>query len=197
MWQDLVSIDQELLIYLNNLGSKQWDFIWLTITNQLNWIPLFLLIFYLVIKAFGWKRGLFAILGMIILVAVSDQFTNQVKDYFMRLRPNNNPLIRDQIRTLISPQSNSFYSGHAATSSVFTVFSMCYLFRIPFFLLFKESRIIVYLYFFGCIICMGDSGSYHQDKIWRSASPCADFDNFCGFTSLHVTDIVGGESRFT
>jgi len=124
MWQDLVSIDQELLIYLNNLGSKQWDFIWLTITNQLNWIPLFLLIFYLVIKAFGWKRGLFAILGMIILVAVSDQFTNQVKDYFMRLRPNNNPLIRDQIRTLISPQSNSFYSGHAATSSVFTVFTI-------------------------------------------------------------------------
>jgi undecaprenyl-diphosphatase len=72
---DIIQLDKELLIFLNNLGSEPWDALWLAITNQLNWAALFVLIIYLTIKSFGWKRGGFMVLSMIILVAFSDQFT--------------------------------------------------------------------------------------------------------------------------
>ena len=80
MFDSLIHKDKELLIFLNNLGSEQWDPFWLVITNQLYWSPLFLFVFFLVIKSFGWKRGGFVILALILLVAFSDQFTNLIKD---------------------------------------------------------------------------------------------------------------------
>lgn len=46
MFDILLQKDKQILIYLNNLGSKQWDPFWLFITNQLNWAPLFLLIIF-------------------------------------------------------------------------------------------------------------------------------------------------------
>lgn len=118
----IIGKDKELLIYLNSLGSEQWDPIWLVITNQLYWSPLFILVFYLVVKSFGWKQGGFMILSMILLVAFSDQFTNLIKDSVARLRPNNDPEIKHLLRTLINPQSRSFISGHATTSTFFAVF---------------------------------------------------------------------------
>lgn len=120
--ESLIEKDKELLIYLNNLGSEQWDPFWLVITNQLYWAPLFLLIFYLTIKTFGWKRGGFMLIAMIALVAISDQTVNLIKDNIARFRPNNDVKISHLLRTLIKPQSFSFVSGHATTSTFFTVF---------------------------------------------------------------------------
>jgi len=120
--EDIIQVDKNLLIFLNNLGSEQWDPFWLVITNQLSWSPLFIFILYLTIKYFGWKRGGVMILSMILLVAFSDQFTNLIKNSVERLRPNNDPEINHLLRTLINPQSFSFMSGHATTSTFFSVF---------------------------------------------------------------------------
>lgn len=139
MIEDIIKIDKNILIYLNNLGNEQWDSLWLIITNQFSWTPLFLFIFYLVIKTFGWKRGGFAILAMIILVAFSDQFTNFIKNTVARLRPNNDPEIKHLLRILKSPQSFSFMSGHATTSTFFSVFVI--------FLLRDRTK---YIYFILC-----------------------------------------------
>jgi undecaprenyl-diphosphatase len=122
--ESILQKDKQLLIYLNNLGSEQWDPIWLAITNQFCWTPLFIFIFYIVIKSFGWKRGGFIIFSMILLVAFSDQFTNLIKATFARLRPNNDPEIKHLLRLFIHPQSHSFISGHATTSTFFSVFTI-------------------------------------------------------------------------
>ena len=103
MLEYIIQKDKQLLIYLNNLGSEQWDSIWLAITNQFYWTPLFIFIFYLVIKSFGWKRGCFMIFSMILLVAFSDQFTNLIKATFARLRPNNDPEIKHLLRLFTNP----------------------------------------------------------------------------------------------
>ena len=124
MWENLIQKDKELLIYLNNLGSEQWDFLWLAITNQFNWIPLFLLIIILTFKAFGWKKGLVVVLVMIALVAFSDQFTNFIKDFFLRLRPTVDTTVNTKLRISVKPGTHSFYSGHAATSSAFSIFTI-------------------------------------------------------------------------
>jgi undecaprenyl-diphosphatase len=120
--EDIIHIDKNILIFLNNLGNEQWDPLWLVITNQIYWSPLFIFVFYLTIKSFGWKRGGVMILSMILLVAFSDQFTNLVKNSVQRLRPNNDPGIAHLLRTLINPQSYSFMSGHATTSTFFAVY---------------------------------------------------------------------------
>ncbi|NVJ88177.1 MAG: phosphatase PAP2 family protein [Flavobacteriaceae bacterium] len=122
MLDNLIQLDKNLLVFLNNLGSEQWDSIWLVITNQFYWTPLFIFIFYLIIKSYGWKHGAFMILSIILLVAFSDQFVNLIKDSVGRLRPNNDPEIMNKLRTLINPQSKSFISGHATTSTFFTVY---------------------------------------------------------------------------
>ena len=62
------------------------------------------------------------ILSLIVLVALSDQFTVFVKNSTHRLRPNNDPEIMHLLRILIKPQSFSFMSGHATTSTFFSVF---------------------------------------------------------------------------
>ena len=140
---DIIQLDKELLIFLNNLGSAPWDAFWLAITNQLNWAPLFVFIIYLTIKSFGWKRGGFMVLFMILLVAFSDQFTNLIKNSTERLRPINDPEIKDFLRILIQPQSYSFMSGHATTSTFFSVFVV---------LLLKEKyKYIYFLLFFPLI----------------------------------------------
>jgi undecaprenyl-diphosphatase len=143
MFDILIQKDKQLLIYLNSLGSEQWDPFWLFITNQLNWAPLFLLIIFLIFKNLGWKKGGFLFFFLILMVAFSDQFTNMIRGVFERLRPNNDTSINHVLRTLISPQSYSFTSGHATTSMTFSVFI---------FFLFKEKyKYIIYIYIFPLV----------------------------------------------
>ena len=130
MFEALLEIDEKLLIYLNNLGSERWDFFWLFITNQFHWIPLFFLIIFLIFKNFRLKKIGFIFILLIIMVTFSDQFTNLIRAIFERLRPNNDTNIKHLLRTLITPQSYSFTSGHATTSTAFSVFIL---------LLFKEK----------------------------------------------------------
>ena len=66
---DIIQKDKELLIFLNNLGNENWDTLWLGITHQFNWVPLFIFIIFLVIKSFGWKRGGVVIIFMIFLIS--------------------------------------------------------------------------------------------------------------------------------
>lgn len=123
MFDKIIQLDQEALLYLNGLGTEQFDALWLGITHQFNWIPLFLIVIFLVFKYFGWKRGGFIILAMIVMVAFSDQFTNLIKNSVQRLRPNNDPAIKPLLRPLLtSPRGFSFMSGHATTSTIFSVF---------------------------------------------------------------------------
>jgi undecaprenyl-diphosphatase len=121
-WDKIIQNDKELFIKLNALGTEKWDAFWLIITDKDCWLPLFLLLFFLLIKAFGWKKGLIIILFSAILVTFSDQLVNLIKNTVGRLRPNNDPEIKDIIRVLKRPGSYSFVSGHATTSLAITTF---------------------------------------------------------------------------
>ena len=47
MFEKLKSLDADLLIFLNNLGTEQFDFLWLLITNKYTWIPFYFYLIYL------------------------------------------------------------------------------------------------------------------------------------------------------
>lgn len=152
---DIVAKDKELFVYLNGLGVEAWDQFWVIATNQFSWIPWFLMLFFLIYKAYGWKKALLLIFISALLVTFSDQFVNLIKDYFGRLRPNNDPELKDTIRILHRSSSFSFVSGHSTTSFAVTTFMILTLrkfYKYPFLLLiwpiiFAYSRIYVGVHF--------------------------------------------------
>jgi undecaprenyl-diphosphatase len=122
MLHKLISLDVQLFVYLNGLGSESYDGLWLFITKQINWIPLFLLLLYIIFKKLGAKQTLYVLLSIAILILITDQCTNLFKYNVQRLRPCNNPDIKTIIRIVQSRSSFSFFSGHAANSMASAVF---------------------------------------------------------------------------
>ena len=155
MLEKIIHLDKELLVFLNGLGSERFDGLWLMITKQIYWAPLFLLIFYFLQKKIGWKNFGFYILFTAVLILVCDQTANLFKWYFQRLRPCNDEEIQHIIRIVKSSSSFSFFSGHATNSMATTVFAFMILkkyykhayllFLFP--LIFAYSRIYLGMHF--------------------------------------------------
>lgn len=143
MLQKIISLDKELFMFLNGLGSENFDGLWLIITKQIYWTPLFIFIFYLLQKKIGWKNLGYFVLFTSVLILVCDQSANFFKNYFHRLRPCNDEEIKSLIRIVKSSQSYSFFSAHAANSMATTVFI--------FFVLKKEYKHIYLLFLFPLI----------------------------------------------
>ncbi len=123
MLENLLQKDTDLLIFLNNLGSEQWDGFWLALTNQFHWSPLFAFLLFLIFRKFGWKNGLLMVVFIAVIVTFSDQFTNFIKHSFQRMRPCNTEGVTEQLRSFIyKPGGYSFYSGHASLSMTITIF---------------------------------------------------------------------------
>ncbi|MBY0487769.1 MAG: phosphatase PAP2 family protein [Flavobacteriaceae bacterium] len=122
MLEKIIALDKQLFVFLNGLGSPTFDGLWLIITKQAYWTPFFLLVFYLLIKKIGWKNFFIAVVFIALLILLCDQSANLFKNYFQRLRPCNDPQIKDIIRVVKSSNSFSFYSGHATNSMATTVF---------------------------------------------------------------------------
>jgi undecaprenyl-diphosphatase len=131
MFEKIISLDKQILIYLNNLGSPQYDNLWLMITKPIYWTPFFLILLYLIFKKLGAKQG-FIILGSIaLIILVNDQTTNLIREIFKRLRPCNDPSINQIIRLmelnpatheLYKPVQFSFVSGHSSNSMATMLF---------------------------------------------------------------------------
>jgi undecaprenyl-diphosphatase len=156
----LIELDRNLFVYLNGLGSEGWDGFWLFITKQFNWIPIFALILYLAFKRLGWKHATLVIILVALLITLTDQTTNLIKNSFQRLRPGNDPLIADIIRAVQKRKSFSFISGHASNSMAVAYFLyrilkpylkyMGFIFLWP--LIFAYSRIYLGLHYPGDIL---------------------------------------------
>lgn len=143
MLDKILSIDEKLFVYLNSLGSETYDGLWLIITKQTSWTPLFLLLLFLIFKELGIKKTLHLLLFIAVLLLFTDQITNLFKNGFQRLRPCNNPEINSIIRIVQSRKSFSFFSGHAANTMAVSTFL---------FLIFKKNFNYLWLLFLWPLI---------------------------------------------
>ena len=137
MLESLLQKDIELLIYLNNIGTVQWDGFWLVITNKFSAIPLYLLLLYFTYKQYGIKKTFIAILFIALLITISDQSSNLFKFGIKRLRPCYNENISHLIRLVKENCGGrySFFSAHASNAMAIAIF-----FSLS---LIKELKIIV------------------------------------------------------
>lgn len=161
MFENLIEKDQQLLIYLNNLGTDFLDPIFMYITHQINWWPFFLIIIFLLLKKISLKQFGLLVLILIVFFVFTDQMTNLVKYSVDRLRPVNDPLIEPYLRVLRKANSPSFFSGHASNSSgsiliIFLIMKRYYkyawlIFFFP--LIFAYTRIYLALHYPLDILC--------------------------------------------
>ncbi|MGV8946012.1 MAG: phosphatase PAP2 family protein [Lutibacter sp.] len=124
MIDSLINKDIELLIYLNNLGTVQWDGLWLFLSNKYSAIPLYLILLYFTYKQYGLKKTAVVVLFVVLLITISDQTGNLFKYGFKRLRPCHNEDISHLIR-LVSGRCGGLYgyfSAHAANTMAIATF---------------------------------------------------------------------------
>ena len=123
MLDRIKQIDTELLIFLNNLGNKSWDPLWVSITDKFTFLPLFILIIFFLFKKNGAKGLLVILLFISVLILFTDQFTNVVKDFTQRLRPCRLDELQGLLRDIdIRCGKYGFFSAHAANSISVTIF---------------------------------------------------------------------------
>ena len=121
--ENILNLDREFLIYLNNLGSNNWDFLWLTLTNKFTYSAFFLFVIYLIFKNFSIKQSLFILLSIAMLILLTDQFTNVIKDSFQRLRPCRDDTLNFLLRSIeVRCGKYGFFSAHASNSIAVSVF---------------------------------------------------------------------------
>ena len=123
----LLDLDQSLFIFLNSLGSLNFDSFWLFISESsaIEAIYLFLVIEFLrFFKIKDLKSILIFLFSMILMIVFTDQSSNFFKEFFERLRPCHNPELIEIIRIVKNGCGGlyGFFSAHAANTFAFASF---------------------------------------------------------------------------
>ncbi|WP_340065217.1 phosphatase PAP2 family protein [Ascidiimonas aurantiaca] len=126
MIEKILEYDRSLFIYLNQLSGESFDTFWVLVTQITTWIPLFLIFIFLVFRLYPKKEAVFITITVFVALGFTLLFTEAVKEFTSRLRPNNEPALKTLIRVLQTPSDYSFFSGHASNS--FSVTMVLFLF---------------------------------------------------------------------
>ena len=97
MFEFLINTDKELFLLINGIHNPTFDYIMWWISKPITWIPLYILIAYLIVKKHG-QIGFIYILLAGLLIAMSDLASVHLfKNIFQRLRPSHNMDLQDII----------------------------------------------------------------------------------------------------
>ena len=122
--EELIQFDKQLLLWFNGSESLFLDSLITTLTNAKTWIPLYLSLFYVVVKSNQTVRDVFLILaaaGLCVLLAGTIDDTI-VKPTVARWRPGHDPQIGMLVDTVNGYRGGNygFFSAHA--SNTFSIF---------------------------------------------------------------------------
>jgi len=121
--QFLIKTDQAAFLWLNGLHCGWLDEVMFALTSFLVWIPLFLLLLYLLVRTY--KRKIFMVLlGVALLITAADQSANLAKRSVKRLRPTHEPELAGKVHMVNGYKGGlySFFSGHATNTFALAVF---------------------------------------------------------------------------
>ena len=124
MIENLIEVDEQLFLYLNNLGTEPWDNLWLLITNKLFFGSILgVLLLSLVYKKMGWKALIVIVIITALLITFTDQVTNLFKRGFERSRPCRTEGVMEHMRFIATRCGKyGFFSGHASNSMAVAFF---------------------------------------------------------------------------
>lgn len=122
----LLELDRQVLAFFNGSDSLFLDAVAMTFTSGLTWIPLYLALFYIVIKN---NENMSQIFLIVMSCLVCLFFTYGLADfiakpYVARWRPTNDPIIKYTIDVVNNYRETpyGFFSAHAANTFTIALF---------------------------------------------------------------------------
>ena len=125
MLEFITNIDTRLTLFLNGSDSEMLDAIAVTATKTSTWIPLGILLLYVLMRMKDWKNALLVILCVGIAITLADQMASGIfKPLVARLRPSHNPELQGVIDIVGDYRGGryGFFSSHAANTCAVAVF---------------------------------------------------------------------------
>jgi len=124
MIETLLQYDEQLFLFLNNLGTPSWDEFWRIVTEKWSSLPLYALLLFLVFKKYGLKATLIVMICAAIMITATDQLANLFK-YILFKRPR--PCREQELELLMRFVADGcgrygYFSAHAASSMAAAVF---------------------------------------------------------------------------
>jgi undecaprenyl-diphosphatase len=139
----LNQIDQQVFLILNGLHTTFLDTIMWYISSKTLWYPFYIvLIYFIILKR---KKDVWiTFLAIILMIILSDQLADLVKDYMQRLRPSHNPDLSGLVHTLrgYTGGEYGFVSSHASNAFAVAAFTA----------LFFQRKWFVYSIFIWAVI---------------------------------------------
>ena len=112
MLDQLINADIQLFTFLNSLHASWLDPIMWWISARTPWIPFYVFLIVMMILRLKWKRGLIAIVSIVLVVIIADRFTSGfMKPYFERPRPSHEKRIRDKVHVLKDRNDHEYRGG--------------------------------------------------------------------------------------
>ena len=128
MIEEILKLDYKLFLYLNNLGTPEFDSFWTTLSkveaNILMYLFLICLFFYVQKIRPKFLNVFYLIFVIALMIIITDQGANLFKDSFQRLRPCYNESIKDSLRLVKENCGGKygFFSAHASNSFSLAIF---------------------------------------------------------------------------
>jgi undecaprenyl-diphosphatase len=128
MIEEILKLDSKLFLYLNNLGTSEFDTFWITLSkieaNILMYLFLICLFFCIQKIRPKFSNIFYLIFVIALMITITDQGANLFKDYFQRLRPCYNESIKDSLRLVKDNCGGKygFFSAHASNSFSLAIF---------------------------------------------------------------------------
>jgi len=146
MLEKLLTFDRSLFLTLNGLHAAWLDPVMYWTSKSLVWMPLFLILLGFVINTFHW-RTITVLVAVALMITVSDQLTNLVKNDTKRLRPSHEPALAASVHIVNEFRGGEFgyYSSHASNTFALAVFLI---------LLFQKRYRYLYLLLTGWAVLM-------------------------------------------
>lgn len=125
----ILNIDEQLLLFVNNLHSPPGDIMMHLFSGNLFWLPLYIFLIYFLIKRIGVVKGIIGLVLLTLLIASVDQIGASVlRPIFCRLRPSSplNPI--SQVLHFVNDARGGDYgfpSCHAANTFAVATFLTC------------------------------------------------------------------------
>ncbi len=161
--EELIHTDQQLFLALNGSDSVWLDHCFLTITRTGTWIPLILVLLYILLKNRPWREVLLVVASLALVIFLADRFSSGFcKPFFHRFRPSHEPALVGYVDLVGDLRGGlyGFISSHAANTFGAWAFLSLYFRRTAMnwtlFLwacLSSFSRIYLGLHFPGDILC--------------------------------------------
>ncbi|NVO19338.1 MAG: phosphatase PAP2 family protein [Bacteroidetes bacterium] len=123
MIEFLKSVDLKLFLLINGAHSHFLDTIMWLASDRFFWIPLYLFFLWVLYRSEK-KRFWLTLIFVVLIILLSDQFCNLIKNSVMRLRPSNDPSVKDMVHLVDGYAGGTFgfYSAHASNSIALATF---------------------------------------------------------------------------